>query len=224
MAKVSTTGLQQLAFEGDSRIRRLEDQSVYLQEIGEVLLGNRKKRFDDEAGPGGVAWEPLADSTVTGFLRPESRRGKATRAVQRAINRSGKRKVGSAVSRAAKDLRAKGQNVRQRQGILKELSQTLGITERQAGKTLRDRRGAGNILVRTGTLSALQLEVNVTGREGVTVGTPPAAEDYASTHQLGDASRGIPARPYMGFDDKDFADIERVREDFLDRVYGGDRA
>lgn len=221
MAKVTTTGLQQLAFEGDSRIRRLEDQSVYLQEIGELLLGNRKKRFDDGAGPGNVAWEPLADSTVTGFLRPESRRGKATRAVQRAISRSGKRKVGSAVSKAARDLRKKGQNVREKQGVLKELSKTLGITERQATKTLRDRRGAGNILVRSGTLSALQLEVT---ENEVTVGNAPGAEEYAATHQFGDASRGIPARPYMGFDDKDFADIERVREDFLDRVYGGDRA
>lgn len=217
---ITTDGIQMLVLENDRRINELRDKSAYLRAVGEVLLGNRKKRFDDEAGPFGVPWAELQESTAQAFRRPLGTRGRQSKATRVAIARGGRGKLGRAVGKAGRALRVSGQNVRQRQKAVRELGRELGITQRQATQTLGDRRGFENILFVTGTLAALQLEVR---GEEVIIGNNPQSADYAATHQFGDASRGIPARPFLGFDDKDLADIEDVREVFLNRAYGGAR-
>lgn len=43
-----------------------------------------------------------------------------------------------------------------------------------------------------------------------------ASLEYALTHQLGDDSRGIPARPYMGLSRENTADIEQTMAEWIE--------
>ncbi|WP_018694438.1 phage virion morphogenesis protein [Algicola sagamiensis] len=42
---------------------------------------------------------------------------------------------------------------------------------------------------------------------------------YAASHQFGDETQGIPARPFLGFGDEDKRDIESVVDDWLKQLW-----
>lgn len=50
------------------------------------------------------------------------------------------------------------------------------------------------------------------------VGTGPATDAYAATHQFGDDRRGIPARPFLGLDDADEEEVIAILSQFLDEA------
>lgn len=74
----------------------------------------------------------------------------------------------------------------------------------------RKERNAGKILILEGDLFSL-LRYQVEGDE-LRVGTDRI---YGATHQFGDDSRGIPARPFLGLCDEDDEAIAEILQDYL---------
>lgn len=57
------------------------------------------------------------------------------------------------------------------------------------------------------------------GEAGISTG--PGTEAYAATHQFGDDSRNIPARPFLGIGPADEAEILEILESALEDRLGG---
>lgn len=72
------------------------------------------------------------------------------------------------------------------------------------------RKGGGDLLEESHhLLDSLQAQ---SGQDGVTLGSNLV---YAAVHLYGDDSKGIPARPYLGFSDDDLVELGEVAESFL---------
>lgn len=68
----------------------------------------------------------------------------------------------------------------------------------------------GEVLEESGQLlDSLQAQ---SGSDGVTLGSNLV---YAAVHLYGDNTKGIPARPYLGFSDDDLIELGEVAESFL---------
>jgi len=80
------------------------------------------------------------------------------------------------------------------------------------GYASRKRKNADLILVLNGYLHGL-LTVQ-TSKDTLRIGTPLP---YGATHQVGDASRHIPARPFLGLSESDTQDILDALEEWLAR-------
>ena len=74
----------------------------------------------------------------------------------------------------------------------------------------RKRKNRDKILILEGELFG-QLRYHATA-DSLAVGSN---EIYAATHQFGDSSRNIPARPFLGLDDADRASILRLLDKHL---------
>ena len=68
---------------------------------------------------------------------------------------------------------------------------------------------AAGILEASGMLRRLNYQA---GRDSLTLGTNRI---YGATHQYGDDERGIPARPYLGFEPGDLREAAEILIDFL---------
>lgn len=77
-------------------------------------------------------------------------------------------------------------------------------------------------LLQTGTGDGAMLESSFTHEvidgDTVLVGTNVI---YAATHQFGDDSRGIPARPFLGIGDEDENEIESIVDNYLEGLIEG---
>ena len=80
----------------------------------------------------------------------------------------------------------------------------------------RKKKNADKILTEEGELRG-SLAYRV-GSDELLVGSP---EKYAATHQFGDASRNIAARPFLGLSADDRAEIERIARDRLAKALRG---
>ena len=80
----------------------------------------------------------------------------------------------------------------------------------------RKKKNADKILTEEGELRG-SLAYRA-GSDELLVGSP---EKYAATHQFGDASRNIPARPFLGLSAADRAEIERIARDHLAKALRG---
>jgi len=77
----------------------------------------------------------------------------------------------------------------------------------------RRSRGADAILVLDDHLRG---ELHATsGRDWAEVGS---SRIYAATHQFGDPRRNIPARPFLGLDDQDLANIHEILAEYLENA------
>jgi phage virion morphogenesis protein len=84
-------------------------------------------------------------------------------------------------------------------------------------RTLRRKRGPGILrerAMRGGLFASFVSQVE--GRT-LRVGTNKV---YAATHQFGDASRNIPARPFLGLSAEDVRDIREIIQDHMRRATG----
>ena len=81
----------------------------------------------------------------------------------------------------------------------------------------RKKKNADKILIEDETLSGTGL-VYQEGPDEVSVGS---SLKYAATHQFGDTSRNIPARPFLGLSAADRAEIERIARDRLAKALRG---
>ncbi len=73
------------------------------------------------------------------------------------------------------------------------------------------RAGSGGSLLQRSN-SLLDSLTHQLGGDSVEVGSNKA---YAATHQYGDKERGIPARPYLGINTKNEADLLSIVNDYL---------
>lgn len=77
----------------------------------------------------------------------------------------------------------------------------------------RGRKGRGDLLDRTGAL--IDAVYSRPTGSGVEVGS---AVIYASAHQDGSPSQGIPARPFLGLGAEDERELVQIFEDYLGRL------
>ena len=83
-------------------------------------------------------------------------------------------------------------------------------------RTIRRKKNADKILTEHGELrGTLTYDA---GPHELVVGSP---EKYAATHQFGDESRNIPARPFLGLSAADRDKIERIVRDRLAKALRG---
>lgn len=81
----------------------------------------------------------------------------------------------------------------------------------------RTSRGSKDILRLDGYLRDL-LRYQ-TSESGLEFGTDAV---YGATHQFGDDSRNIPARPYLGLSAEDEEEILHIFQQYFDEIFGGD--
>lgn len=158
-------------------LRRLEraggDMRTAFQAIGDYLDLSTRERFDNERGPDGRPWEPLADSTLRRGMLGGVRRGKGEKR-RRLTTKAGNTKAGA--------------------------------VRKLAGK---------KILVESGALrDTLRYRATATSLE---FGTD---REYGATHQFGDEERNIPARPYLGINSQDEAEILAILQHHLKQALG----
>lgn len=128
----------------------LGDLSVPLEATGALMEDRFTSRFDEQHGPGGIAWIP---------------------------------------SKAA-------------QGLVPRASGKI-----RPGKTLIDTGALRESMAHA--VQGNQVEI------GVQNPAPGNAQVYARPHQFGYLPGGIPARPFIGFDDQDTSDMEDLWTDVL---------
>lgn len=80
----------------------------------------------------------------------------------------------------------------------------------------RKKKNADKILTEEGELRGTL--TYSAGASSLVVGSP---EKYAATHQFGDASRNIPARPFLGLSAADRERVERIVRDRLAKALRG---
>lgn len=178
-------------------IERAEDLKPILEESATTVIeANIQDRFDRGRGPGGIPWPP------SGRVRHEARPG--------GINKDGTR------GKSKKALNKIGPN--------------------HGGKTLVDKGHLRSSIDH----ATRETEVEV----GVATPARGDAERYAAIHQFGGtitpkkeggalvftgadgqlvfaSSVTIPARPYIGFDDQDVADLEALWTDAVKETFDG---
>lgn len=63
----------------DNLSRRLSDMSPVMNRVAQVMEEGTRKHFEEERGPDGQKWKPLADSTLLAYMRRASPGGLLTK-------------------------------------------------------------------------------------------------------------------------------------------------
>lgn len=188
--------------DGFTRLRdRAGDLSPAMRRISGHMLFAAQRRFEREAGPGGIPWQPLAPSTIARNPR---------RAPPAKILRDSNRLYSSLTSDSDATSAVAGTNV-----IYAGIHQGGGEIKRAAGKRTANFRLATRGAAR--------------GRNGVRYGSKlrfaSAKSRAQSLHQrsfdVPAYSIRMPARPFLGFDAADDAAILDIIGDEIDAAIGG---
>lgn len=204
---ITTDGLKWFEDLSDDMRKRAKDKRQLNRTVAEGLLQNVKRRYVEETGPDG-RWAPLKPSTQASFIRPAGEKGRQVKGERGGVSaqaRHGKKTrtitgekgfLGAAIREASKGLRAAGADKEKQSLTLQVLASRLGITQGQARSVMRERRGAGHILRRSGMM-AKSTTKKATATEAIRGSNDPKI----AFHQ--DGTPDMERRRVFGFDARD---------------------
>jgi phage virion morphogenesis protein len=183
------------------------DPRALLDDVGAYAVASTQRRFEAEAGPGGVKWAPFARSTLR---RMSPRRRASPRLLRDTV-----RLYSSLVHQVLGDTLLVGTNleyaaIHQFGGEVKQPARTQTATFRLA------QQGAGRKFDEDGNV------VRYGSRLRFAKASTRAKSRQEKTFDVGARTISIPARPYLGLDDADRAEILSIAEDHYAQAVGAE--
>jgi phage gpG-like protein len=187
------------------------DPTAMLESIGDYLVSSTKWRFEAEAGPGDVKWAPFARST----LRSMDPRRKPPKLLRKTVGKDKLRLYQSIVYQVLGSTVLEGTNVKyaalhQFGGEVKQDARRQTATFRLAAE------GAGRKFDKDGNV------VRVGSRLRFAKASTRAKSRHEKTFDIGARSFRVPARPFLGIDAQDEAEILAIAEDHYARATGAE--
>lgn len=182
------------------------DPRAMLSDIGAYLVTSSQRRFELETGPGGVKWAPFARST----LRRMPKRRQPPRLLRDKI-----RLFQSLIYLVEGATLLQGTNleyaaIHQFGGEVKQAARTQTATFRLA------KEGAGRKLDKDGNV------IRVGSRLRFAKASTRAKTAHQKSFEVGARSFNVPARPYLGIDAADRAEILAIATDHYGRATGAE--